>query len=278
MTKISSSLFITTYEMPRHLALVCAALQQQTAENFEILFCDDGSGSETRQVIDHFRSTSRFPIQHLWQENKGFRKCKILNEAVRKARGDTFIFLDGDCIPHREFVRDHIQNQEEGYYLAGRRVELGPRLSQKLTPEMVASGYFNWPRLSLVKSALEKETQGLNRSLRIPSKTLRHLLGMDHVADLKGCNYSVSRKALKAINGFDEAYEGYGREDTDVEIRLQNYGLKIKSLKGIALQFHIWHPRREFTFTNDQRLDELKASRRVRCIQGLEFGEKHELN
>jgi len=45
--------------------------------------------------------------------------------------------------------------------------------------------------------------------------------------------------------------------------------LKIKSLKGVALQFHVWHPRREFTPANDSRLEDLKKSGRVRCEQGL---------
>ena len=91
---------------------------------------------------------------------------------------------------------------------------------------------------------------------------------MNRVVDLKGCNYSVAREALEAINGFDEAYEGYGREDTDVELRLQNLGYRIKSLKGLALQFHVWHPRREFTPANEDRLEELKQSGRVRCSLG----------
>ena len=92
---------------------------------------------------------------------------------------------------------------------------------------------------------------------------------MDRVDDLKGCNYSASKKVFEQLNGFDEGYEGYGREDTDIEIRMQNLGLKIKSLKGIALQFHLWHPRREFTPANDSRLDELKKSGRTLCADGL---------
>jgi GT2 family glycosyltransferase len=103
----------------------------------------------------------------------------------------------------------------------------------------------------------------------MPWNPVRKILGMDHVVDLKGCNYSIPRSALEALNGFDEAYEGYGREDTDIEIRLQHLGLRIKSLKGLALQFHVWHPRREFTPGNDVRLEELKKSGRVRCEKGI---------
>jgi GT2 family glycosyltransferase len=95
---------------------------------------------------------------------------------------------------------------------------------------------------------------------------------MDRVADMKGCNYSLPRAALEAINGFDEAYEGYGREDTDVELRLQNLGYRIKSMKGLALQYHVWHPRREFVPANDERLEEVRRTGRVRCERGLDGG------
>ena len=86
---------------------------------------------------------------------------------------------------------------------------------------------------------------------------------------MKGCNGSARRRDIEAINGYDEDYQGYGREDTDFELRLQHLGLRIKSLKGLALQYHVWHPRRSFTPANDNRLEELKASRRIRCANGL---------
>lgn len=263
------SLFVATYEMPRHLELVCAALERQSEQDFEILFCDDGSGPATRRVIDEFKALSRMQVRHVWQEHQGFRKCRILNQAVREAQGQIFVFLDGDCVPHRHFVHDHLEAQESGRYLAGRRVELGRGLSEKLTPRAVRGGFFDWPHPSLIRSALTGETEFLNRTVRVPWAGVRRAIGMDRIADLKGCNYSIPREALEAINGFDEEYEGYGREDTDVELRLQNLGLRIKSLKGVALQYHVWHPRREFTPGNDARLDELKRSGRVRCEKGL---------
>ena len=267
--KPKGSLLVATYEMPKHLALVCAALERQTSQDFEILFCDDGSGPETAKVIEEFKSRVDIPVRHLRQEHQGFRKCRILNLAVREARGDVFIFLDGDCVPHKDYVRDHLSMQQKGTYLAGRRVELGPDLSEWLTPEHIRKGFFDRPRLQLLQSCLRGDTQHFQRSIRVPSSLLRGWLGMNRVDDMKGCNYSVARGHLEAINGFDEEYEGYGREDTDVELRLQNLGLKIKSLKGMALQYHVWHPRREFTPRNDQRLDELKNSGRFECRQGL---------
>jgi GT2 family glycosyltransferase len=134
---------------------------------------------------------------------------------------------------------------------------------------MVAAGFFDYPNFTLLRSALQGDSEFLNRSIRVPFSPLRTLLKMKKIVDLKGCNYSVSKSALLEINGFDEAYEGYGREDTDVELRLLNLGLKIKSLKGLALQFHVWHPRRDFTPANEDRLEELKRSKRTKAIRGL---------
>lgn len=266
------SLFLTTYEMPRHLALVLAGLSRQSFRDFEILLCDDGSGSETRVLIDGFRASSGLKVEHIWQEHQGFRKCRMLNEGLRRAQGDIAVFLDGDCVPHRDYLRDHVEQQEEGRFLAGRRVELGPKISEWLTPERVQDGFFDFPGPRMIWSVLNKDSQHLQRTLRWSHPALRRALGMENVDDLKGCNYSVPRKHLEAINGFDEAYEGYGREDTDVELRLRNLGLRIKSMKGLALQYHVWHPRRAFTPSNDKRLDELKVSGRVRCEQGLVRG------
>ncbi len=255
--------------MPRHLKLVLAALERQSCLDFELLLCDDGSGEETQSIIKQFQSAAPFSVHSVRQDHSGFRKCRILNEALRRASGAVCIFLDGDCVPHRDYVKDHLDLQEKGRFLAGRRVELGPQLSATLTTEKVRAGFFDWPHPSLIMSAFRGDTEFLNRSFRIPSPWLRAKLGMDRVADLKGCNYSVPRAALEALNGFDEEYEGYGREDTDIEYRLMNLGLKIKSLKGVALQFHVWHPRREFTPANDTRLEEVKRTGRVSCEKGL---------
>ncbi len=255
--------------MPRHLDLVCAALERQTTRDFEVLFCDDGSGPETRLVIESFTARSGLSAKHLWQEHKGFRKCRILNQAARAAQGKVFVFLDGDCVPHRDFIRDHLDAQEPGRYLAGRRVELGEQLSANLSADDVRRGFFDRPNARLLWSSLRGETEFFNRSIRVPWPSVRARFGMDRVADLKGCNYSIPREALEALNGFDEEYEGYGREDTDIELRLQNLGYRIKSLKGLALQFHVWHPRREFTPANDARLEEVKRSGRITCEKGL---------
>jgi len=277
MTKseVSASILLATYEMPRHLELVLTALERQSTRDFEIIICDDGSGESTRVLIDRFSKHGVIPIKHRWQPHEGFRKSQILNQGLRASKGKTLIFLDGDCVPHWKFVEDHMSQQEEGFYLAGRRVELGEEFSSDLNPEKIRDGVFDGVTWSLIRARLKHDLEKIHRTLRVPWKGIRLLFKMDRIDDLKGCNFSVSRKDMELINGFDEEYQGYGREDTDVEIRLQHLGLKIKSLKGLAIQFHVWHPRREFTPANDHRLDDLKRSKRIRCNLGWMRDERH---
>lgn len=267
------SLILATYEMPRHLEMVLTALANQSFQDFEILLTDDGSGEDTHSIIQRFRSRIPGGITHYWQENRGFRKCRILNEAIRNSRGEICVFLDGDCVPHRDFIADHWNTRKRGTFGAGRRVELSRAVSESLTSKDVENGLFNSPSMKLLKDHFFGETENWNRTIRwgrlLP---IRKILRLDRIDDMKGCNFSLFRDDLFAINGFDEGYEGYGREDTDVEIRLRNLGLYIRSMKGIALQFHVWHERRGFTPVNDALLEQARHTKRIRCEKGIVGG------
>jgi len=267
-----ASVIMTTYNAPRHLALALAGFQIQTENNFELHIADDGSTSETSDLVEQSMQRMPFPVIYSWQQDLGYRKTKILNEAIRKAKSDYFIFIDGDCIPHRDFVKNHLKYRQAGYYLAGRRVELGPHYSARITPDQVLKGALNRPNLGLLLSCLRDDSAYWHRSLPIYNSTLRHLLKMDHVDDLKGCNFSVDRESLFKVNGFDEDYEGYAREDTDLEVRLQYLGLKIKSLKGLAIQYHVWHDRLPESEGNKLKLRELGGSRVAACRNGIVKG------
>ncbi len=271
--KVKASIILATYQWPEALAMVLSALLQQTEKGFEVMIADDGSDHRTSSVIEMYRRRAFFPIQHFWQENRGFRKCRILNQAIRAAVGETLIFLDGDCVPHKEFVAQHCVLQDGKHYVAGRRVDLSKDFTEKLSPEKIEKGELNGSMGGLLRLFLDTRRAGgsepFHRAYMVKTPLLRKLFGLERVVDLKGCNFSVLREHMLAINGFDEQYEGYGREDTDVEIRLQNFGLKIRSAKNLCLQFHLWHPPRSFTPVNEELLDEVKNSKRVKAVKGL---------
>lgn len=279
LNKIKASIILATYEWPEALAMVLSGLLTQTDKSFEVVLADDGSDERTRKVVDDYKKRSFFTIHHLWQENKGFRKSRILNQAILKSCGETLIFLDGDCIPHKDFVAQHLLLQDPLSYVAGRRVDLSENFSANLNPERVEAGALNGENLRdlfhLWRDSLRKEgSTPFHRSYMVKTPWLRKLCGLEKVLDLKGCNFSVAREKMLVINGFDESYEGYGREDTDVELRLQNLGLKIKSAKNLCLQFHLWHKTRAFTPINEELLDSVRTSRRIKSLRGLKESEK----
>jgi glycosyltransferase involved in cell wall biosynthesis len=261
----AASLLVNVYNMLGPLRIVSEGLLHQSSEDFEIVFCDDGSTDGSEAFIAELATRSPVAVRHVWQENQGYRRSRILNQGIRESRGRVIVVTDGDCIPHRDFVRDHLEQSQPGRFLAGRRLDLGEEFSRALLPPMVARGFFDRPRLKLLLS----DSKRRNRCIRVRSRLLRRLMKMEELDHLKGCNFSALRADFEAINGFDEDYQGYGREDTDVEIRFGNLGLAIKSLKGLALQFHIWHPTRAFSPANDERLDEVRQSGRSRCENGL---------
>jgi hypothetical protein len=43
------------------------------------------------------------------------------------------------------------------------------------------------------------------------------------------------------INGFNNDFEGWGREDSEFVVRLLNSGINRKNLRFNAIQLHLWH-------------------------------------
>lgn len=268
-----ASILLATYQWPEALAMVLSGLLTQSERRFEVMIVDDGSDERTKKTIEEYRARAFFPIHHFWQENKGFRKSRILNQGIRAAVGDTLIFLDGDCVPHREFVAQHVALQDPHHYVAGRRVDLSREFTERLDPAQIEKGALNGVASGLFRlwmdSLRKTGSTPFHRAYMVKNPLFRKICGLERVVDLKGCNFSASRAHMLAIDGFDESYEGYGREDTDVELRLQNLGLKIKSGKNLCLQFHLWHQSRAFTPVNEDLLDEVKRSKRVKATRGL---------
>src|SRR5688572_21265186 len=121
--------------------MILAALERQSFKNFEVVIADDGSKAEVVHEIKEIQTKSPLQIQHIWHEDIGFRKTKILNESIRKSNSDYLIFIDGDCIPHHKFVEEHFANREENFLLAGRRVNLSAKLSAALTADKIKAGF-----------------------------------------------------------------------------------------------------------------------------------------
>jgi len=95
----SLSVVVATFEWPRALDVVLHALAEQRDRDFSVVVADDGSGEETAQAVERWRG--ELALSHVWQENEGFLKARLLNRAALAADGEYLLFLDGDCVPRR---------------------------------------------------------------------------------------------------------------------------------------------------------------------------------
>ncbi len=264
------SLIVSVYNREEVLRLVLAAIQRQSFRKFEVIAADDGSGPGVKDVVDEARAEYGLSIKQLWQEDVGWRKNRILNSAVRTAASPYLVFIDGDCLPGRDFLLDHYSEREEGKVLLGRRVEMSKRWAGKLTLAKVMTGKFEHMGIpELLDGALGKALR-IEEGIRISNRSVRELIGRKS-STILGSNFSLHKKDLVAINGFDEAYDGPGHgEDSDIQYRLSLIGITGKSLRNLAVQYHVYHQRTQPSQKSLMRFEEVKKSGDPICRMGIE--------
>lgn len=266
----TASVIVCTYESPRELDLALAALSRQTRVPDEVLVADDGSGPATRALIDGWKARG-MAVQHVRHEDVGYRKARIVNEAVRRSKGEHLLMLDGDSFPHPRWVEDHLAVADGRTVLCGRRVKLGPQLSAELTREQVLAGAFDSAFApALVRSRLARDTRRWTLAVRLPSPVARML--HPRPRKLMGVNFSLPRAAFEDVNGYDEAWVVYGHEDRDLELRLQRAGWPFRAVLNRAVVFHVWHPERARTAESQALLAAAEASAVIRPARGLVGG------
>ena len=264
MSVPSLAVVISTYNAPDFLRLVLEGYRQQSDKGFSIYIADDGSGEETAELIRRFQQDYPVPIQHVWQPDEGFRKARIHNRVIGKIKEAQTLLTDGDCIPLPDMVATHRKLARPDALISGRRV----LLSRNLTNRLRAQGEFDSDR-SPFWWLIERLRGGVNRLLPLllsPRLSPPNL----ELAGIRGCHLACPTEALIRINGFDENFEGWGREDSDLTARLLHAGLKRRNLSAPPV-LHLWHEEfsRQRLDENDSILQACLDARRIEAIKGL---------
>lgn len=139
------SLIIACYNQANELEKVLCSLKNQTLKDFEIVIADDGSGLEVAKVVDAYSQQFSHPVQHVWQENLGNRKPRIVNLAVKKSKADLLVFIDADCLLHHRFLSSHYKWRKTGLVLTGRRISFDASTSKQLNLNQIENGHFERP-------------------------------------------------------------------------------------------------------------------------------------
>jgi glycosyltransferase involved in cell wall biosynthesis len=109
---VKTSVIAAFYNNLHYLKLVLAGFERQTEKEFEFIIADDGSKEEVVKEIENLSPKYSFRIKHIWHPDKGFRKNKILNQALLVSESDYLIFIDSDCVPHSSFVEEPLKEKK----------------------------------------------------------------------------------------------------------------------------------------------------------------------
>jgi len=257
------ALAITTFERPDALAAVLDRVCRQRVAPAEIIIADDGSGPATREVIESFRTSSAAPVRLVSQPHEGFRVTRLRNLAIAATSADYVVFIDGDMLPHPEFIADHQRHARQGFYTQGVRVHA----DQALTRRLIANP-------GLLPSFSSAGLGGLRRLYLLHSPAMASMtrLVANGLIAIKSCNQGFWRNDLLRVNGFDEAISGWGAEDKELCARLENAGVRRQTLLFGGIACHLDHApaSRAALPANLAALDRTRREHRVRCERGLD--------
>jgi len=265
----SATLIISFYNNLGYLKLLLAALETQTVKNFEVIIADDGSDTSLLPDLEKLISRSPLSIIHIWHPDFGFRKNRILNKSILRARNEYLIFTDGDCIPHPAFIQEHMAAAEPNTILTGRRVNLSDTITQQLSEEKVRAGSLQKDFRKVIRDGISGNSYDVEKGFYISNRFVRNFFNNKYRGIL-GCNFSGYKRDFLAINGFDERYEAASvGEDSDVQYRFELLGKKIKSLNNIAVQYHLYHPIQERPQKNLELFEKVKQEAKAYTEYGI---------
>ena len=270
------SIIVSTYNWPEALGPVLDALMLQSDQDIEVIIADDGSGAKTARLISEKTAVAPFPVKHFWQADKGFRLARSRNGAVSLAAGDYLLFMDGDCAALPDFVASHRVLMERGWLVTGKRCFLKKRFSNHIIKNGIP--HYTWSRPRWFLLGLFGACNGAAQFLPLHVADAKRRTMPAEWDNAQTCNLGVWKQDFMAIDGFDAAYEGHGREDSDFILRLIRTGIKRKTADHTSPVLHFYHGRgggdNKGQNENPQRFRALlEDSQRTRPVIG--YAESH---
>ena len=264
-----TSIIISTYNQPDMLKLVLTALNDQSNKNFEVVIADDGSNENTAEMIKDLKNTLNFKLKHVWHEDKGFRAAAIRNKAVASSEGEYLIFLDGDCVPFSSFLNRHMELKEKGWFVRGNRTMLSKQFTHLVLDNKLP--IYKYPKYKWIKHRFKNNLKRIFPLFHFPIGLYRKSKSKDWYG-VKTCNLGMWRSDFELVNGFDEQFTGWGREDADLAVRLFNNGIFRKEGIYSTCVLHLWHPEadRNKLEVNDALLLQHIKQKTKRAAEGYE--------
>ena len=256
------SVIVTTYNWPSALNLCLESLFVQNDNNFEIIIADDGSSSSNLNLTKSWCAKSRVPVQYVHHDDQGFRAGTIRNKAVAISKGDYLLFVDGDCVLRPDFITRHRQLAEPGRFVPGNRVLLMESFTQEVIEKKIP--LHQKPLSYFIALWLQNKINRISAFIRLPLGFLRNLHPKKWQKAMT-CNLAIWKSDFLRVNGFDELFEGWGFEDSDLVIRLIHASVKRKEGRFAVPVLHLWH------YQNDKSQQDLNYQRLIERLNNRDF-------
>ena len=262
------SVIVTTYNREDALDAVLRSLARQRDRDFEVVVADDGSRPATADLVRAWQGRLGHPLAHVWHEDRGFRAAEIRNRAILASHGSYVIFLDGDCIARPDFVAAHRRLAEPGWFVTGNRILLSPELTEKVLRDKLEPE--QWSLATFLAQRLRGGVNRVSALLHLPLGPLRRLR-RNEWRGARSANLAVWRSDLTKVDGFDADYSGWGKEDSDIIVRLLRAGVKRKDGAFASGVLHLWHAQADRARLphNERKLSDIIASDSIRAQRGL---------
>lgn len=263
---MKADLIITTYNRPDALEVVLISVMNQTSMPHQVIIADDGSSLETKLLIEKYQLIFPIKLVHSWHEDDGFRAAESRNLALSHVTSEYVIIIDGDIVLDTYFIEDHINYAQEGCFLQGGRI----LMTKSKTEEILRNPEAKF-KTSIFSSGLESRLE--KRLTAFRSNFLAKLVfkNLDNKNKVRSCNMSFYFKDVIKVNGFNNKFIGWGREDSEFVERLMNAGVNGKLIKFVALGYHLYHPEEPKSSLpkNDELLKKTIEEKLIFCEDGL---------
>lgn len=232
----STSLIVTTYNQKERLALVLDSILNQNRMPKEVLIADDGSKEDTKELILEYQKKFPIPLKHIWQEDCGYRLSRSRNKAILGAQGEYIIIIDGDMILSPFFIQDHLKFAKRSCFIQGGRILLDTLETQNLMQNHNYRQAFN-------KKMFKNQRNFLFAKIIfcLTRKRKKNAIRKNKLLSVRGCNMAFYKEDAYKINGFNEDFIGWGREDSEFVARFLNARGEMRKIKFYALAYHLYH-------------------------------------
>ena len=233
---MKTSIIISFFERIDYLRCCLDALKYSAGDFEEVVIADDGSSEDTVAQIGALIPLYDFPVVHAWHRKDGFRLAAARNNGIRHATGDYLVFIDCDFLLLPGTIQCHLRAAKPGRFVAGlvkylTEEQTGRLLVSPITGRLLEELYAELPDRPITR----EHRKFIWRSL---------LLKMGWISPRKqrcSSHFSIHRRDMERINGYDENFVGWGGEDEDIALRLVKAGFQGFSAISCARALHVWH-------------------------------------